>query len=239
MGSRSSSFCCQSVTNAIVFMLFKIGILVLNYLNDLAFAEKPELADFSFLTLRTMLQKCGIEESVKKACAPSTIMPFLGILFNTELMTFEIIPERLREIKSLLIFWLDKDSASLKGIQSLIGKLNFIAACVRPGRVFISRLGYKLMCDCCLICKSETQNYVKRVSVKYIALIDEHAFPPTGFAVGWFSFTYFAFVICKEFVAVVFFLPSLFLSFAKLYGIMHNVSEREYWVGMMGLLTKT
>ena len=140
MGSRSSSFCCQSVTNAIVFMLFKIGILVLNYLDDLASAEKRELADFSFLTLRTMLQKCGIEESVNKACAPSTIMPFLGILFNTELMTLEIIPERLKEIKSLLIFWLDKDSASLKEVQSLIGKLNFIAACVRPGRIFISRL---------------------------------------------------------------------------------------------------
>ena len=94
MGSRSSSFCCQSLTNALVFMMFKIGIAVLNYLDDLASAEKKELAEFSFLMLRSMLQKCGIEESVNKACSPSTIMPFLGVLFNTETMTLEITPER-------------------------------------------------------------------------------------------------------------------------------------------------
>ena len=140
MGSRSSSFCCQSLTNDIVFMMFKIGISVLNYLDDFASAEKRELAEFSFLTLRTMLQKCGIEESVNKACPPSTIMPFLGVLFNTETMTLEITPERLEEIKLLILMWLKKETASLKEIQSLLGKLNFIAACVRPGRIFISRL---------------------------------------------------------------------------------------------------
>ena len=140
MGSRSSSFCCQSLTNALVFMMFKIGILVLNYLDDLASAEKKELAEFSFLTLRTMLKKCGIEESVDKACPPSTVMPFLGVLFNTETMTLEVTPGRLEEIRSLISMWLKKETASLKEIQSLLGKLNFIAACVRPGRVFISRL---------------------------------------------------------------------------------------------------
>ncbi|CAC5422083.1 unnamed protein product [Mytilus coruscus] len=36
--------------------------------------------------------------------------------------------------------FIDKDTASLKEVQSLIGKLNFIASCVRPGRIFISRI---------------------------------------------------------------------------------------------------
>ena len=84
MGSRSAAFCCQSLTNAIVFMMFKIGISVLNYLDDLASAEKKELAEFGFSTLRKILCKCGIEESVEKACPPSTTMTFIGILFNTE-----------------------------------------------------------------------------------------------------------------------------------------------------------
>ena len=39
----------------------------------------------------------------------------------------------------------------------------------------------------------ETRNFVKRVSVDYIAtkppLVDEHAFQPTGFAVAWLSCT--------------------------------------------------
>ena len=84
MGSRSAAFCCQSLTNAIVFMMFKIGISVLNYRDDLASAEKKELAEFGFSTLRKILCKCGIEESVEKACPPSTTMTFIGILFNTE-----------------------------------------------------------------------------------------------------------------------------------------------------------
>ena len=52
MGSRSAAFCCQSLTNAIVFMMFKNGISVLNYLDDLASAERKELAEFGFTTLR-------------------------------------------------------------------------------------------------------------------------------------------------------------------------------------------
>ena len=39
MGSRSSAYCCQKFTNAISFILFKIGIYVLNYLDDLASAK--------------------------------------------------------------------------------------------------------------------------------------------------------------------------------------------------------
>ena len=36
--------------------------------------------------------------------------------------------------------WLNKNSASLREVQSLVGKLNFIASCVRPARIFISRI---------------------------------------------------------------------------------------------------
>ena len=36
--------------------------------------------------------------------------------------------------------WLIKRQANLKELQSLVGKLNIVAACVRPGRIFISRL---------------------------------------------------------------------------------------------------
>ena len=140
MGAQNSAYCCQRVTNAISFIMFQIGIFILNYLDDLASAETVEKAIFSFNTLRTILKKCGIEEAQNKACPPSTVMVFIGILFNTVKMTIEVTPERLKEIKILLHTWLNKETASLKEIQSLLGKLNFIAACVRPGRAFISRM---------------------------------------------------------------------------------------------------
>ena len=140
MGSRSAAYCCQRVTNAISFIMFKIGIFVLNYLDDLASAETIDNASFAFSTLGSILEKCGREEAKNKSCPPNTIMTFIGVLFNTEKMTIEITHERLIEIQLLLRNWLSKDTASLKELQSVLGKLNFIAACVRPGRIFISRL---------------------------------------------------------------------------------------------------
>ena len=140
MGSRSSPYCCQKFTNAISFIMFKLGIYILNYLDDLASAEIRQNAEFAFKTLQAVLKKCGIEEAKNKACSPSTSMVFIGVLFNTVTMTIEITPERLRDIISILTSWLSKSKASLKETQSLLGKLNFVAACVRPGRIFISRM---------------------------------------------------------------------------------------------------
>ena len=140
MGLRSAAYICQRTTNAISFILLQLGIAILNYLDDLAGAERKENAIFAYNCLGTVLQKCGFEESVEKASPPSEIMSFLGVLFNTLTMTMEITPERLIEISSLLELWLHKENATLKQVQSLLGKLNFIAACVKPSRIFVSRL---------------------------------------------------------------------------------------------------
>ena len=102
MGCRSSAYLCQRVTNAVAFIMFKIGILVLNYLDDLASAETKENALFAYNTLSKLLQNCGIEEAKDKSCPPCTVMTFIGVLFNTESMAIEITPERLLEVKKLI-----------------------------------------------------------------------------------------------------------------------------------------
>ena len=113
--------------------MFKISIYILNYLDDLASAEANNKAQFAYETLGAVLNKCGIEEATNISCPSSTVMTFIGVLFNTEELCMEVTPERLREILFLLQSWLGRDTASLKEIQSLLGKLNLIAACVRPG----------------------------------------------------------------------------------------------------------
>ncbi|VDI75565.1 Hypothetical predicted protein [Mytilus galloprovincialis] len=55
-------------------------------------------------------------------------------------MTLEVTPARLTEILALVNAWLFKSKVFRKEVQSLIGKLNFIASCVKPGRIFISRI---------------------------------------------------------------------------------------------------
>ncbi|CAC5390966.1 unnamed protein product [Mytilus coruscus] len=108
--------------------------------DDFAGAEIGEKADISYKKLKWVLDSCGLEESVEKASSPSHRMSFLGVWFDTEKMTMEVTPDRLVKVFDFVLIWLNKDTAFLKEVQSLIGKLNFIASCVRPGRIFISRI---------------------------------------------------------------------------------------------------
>ena len=140
MGLRSSAFVCQRITNAVRYMFNIMGFDLLNYLDDLAGAEKPALAVQAYAALERLVRDCGFEEAVGKACFPSTKMIFLGLEYDSVAMTISIDVERLSEILELLDGWSDKSVASLKEVQSLIGKLNFVASCVRPGRVLISRM---------------------------------------------------------------------------------------------------
>lgn len=140
MGLRSSAHICQRVTDAVRYMASVLEVMILNYIDDLAGAEVSSKAHYAFSTLRTILQNCGLEESMEKAAAPSHRMIFLGIMFDTVEMSLEIDEERISEILLLLSVWCSKEFVTLKELRSLLGKLHFISSCVRPGRIFVSRL---------------------------------------------------------------------------------------------------
>ncbi|XP_053372607.1 uncharacterized protein LOC128546268 isoform X1 [Mercenaria mercenaria] len=140
MGLRSAAQICQRVTNAFANMMWNFGVAVLNYLDDFAGAENKVIAPFAFSLLRSLLVKSGIDEAMEKACSPSTLMIFLGVLFDSESMAMQVTPDKLSEIKLLIKEWLNRTHASLKDIQKLLGKLNFVGACVRSSRVFINRI---------------------------------------------------------------------------------------------------
>ena len=136
----SSAYICQRVTNAIRFMCHMLHIVILNYLEDFAGAEKPELALKPFQELGNLLVSCGIEESKEKACPPSTKMVFIGGLFDTDDLTLSVTAEKVQEILELVSTWLQKKSAILRELQSLVGKLNFISSRVHASRVLICRI---------------------------------------------------------------------------------------------------
>ena len=140
MGLRTAAYCCQAVTNAITYVHTCMGYWSTNYLDDIGSAEREDEAWASFLAMRRLLANLGAQEAVDKACPPSTRMEFLGILIDTIKLTLEVTPQRLLEIKQLVVEWLNKEKATRKNLESLIGKLAFVATCVRGGRVFISRL---------------------------------------------------------------------------------------------------
>ena len=140
MGLRIACYIAQRISNALMFAYNRLEYEGVNYLDDLAAAEIRRLARKAFEQLGKLLADLGIWEAVQKSCEPLQIMVFLGVLFNSKNMTLEITPECLESLLKEIEVWLDKNTVTIKQVQSLIGKLNFAAATVYSGRVFMMRL---------------------------------------------------------------------------------------------------
>ena len=143
MGLRTAAICCQRATDLIRFMCTTGGHYeVTNYLDDIAGGSIPNevVARQDFEHCGQVLRLVGAEESVEKACPPSTQMIHLGVLFNTREMTMEVTPQRVDETRREVDVWCSKEVATIKEVQSIVGKLQFVCKCVRQGRVFVSRV---------------------------------------------------------------------------------------------------
>ena len=140
MGLVNSALICQMVSDAVIYIYQKEGYSGVNYLDDLGSAEVENIATQAYQVLAQIMESIGLVEADDKAVPPSQICSFLGILINTIHMRIEIVPERLVEIKEELQSWLHKSTASLRELQSLVGKLSFCATTVRAGRLFFSRI---------------------------------------------------------------------------------------------------
>lgn len=139
MGLCSGAYICQRVTDAINFIYTNMGYGAVTYLDDFASAKRPIIAWKAYDGLGALFQILGSIEAIPKSIPPYWIMLFLGILFNSVSMTMEIDPQRLKELRKSLRMWLEKENASRKEVESLIGLLSFVSKCVRPARVFMAR----------------------------------------------------------------------------------------------------
>lgn len=139
-GLRSSALICQRTTQAVVYIFAQEGFLADVYLDDFYGAELPEFAEVAFLRLKQLLDELGLVSSPEKDSPPSTQMLCLGIQVDTELQTLTVPDFRIQELTDELKEWQTKSSYTKKQLQSLLGKLSFVTACVKPGRVFMSRL---------------------------------------------------------------------------------------------------
>ena len=139
-GLRSSALICQRSTKAVIYTFTNEGFTADVYLDDFYGAEQPHIAQKAFTRLGQLFDELGLQASPEKDCKPSTEMVCLGILPNTESMTFSIPKDRIQELRDELQLWLSMSHFKKRQLQSLLGKLSFVAACVKPGRIFMSRL---------------------------------------------------------------------------------------------------
>ena len=140
MGLRTAAMACQRSTNAVSYILSRAGCQVANYLDDFIGVASTTRAFQDYEYCGSLLHELGLQESLSKACPPSTVMTCLGVRINTVDMTLSVTPERLDELVVLLSHWLTKKSATKSELQSLVGKLSFVSKCVRQSRLFLARI---------------------------------------------------------------------------------------------------
>ena len=140
MGLRSSAMCCQRITNAIRHLYQKRGYDLVAYLDDLASAEVPSQADQAYREMGKVLEEAGLQEQKQKSVPPSTNIVFLGVTFDSVSLTLSVPQDRVQETIAALDEWLLSENVSRKEVQHIVGKLQFLANCVRPGRLFITQI---------------------------------------------------------------------------------------------------
>ena len=148
-GLRHSGLQGQGLTDAVSWIHRRRGLEtdeekmfnIVNYSDDLGGVESSNArATQSFLLLKALFEDLGLQESTKKAEAPSNQMVYLGVMFDSVAMEMRVPPEKLVEIKSEIGLWARKTMITKRNLQSLLGKLFWVAKVVKFARVFMGRL---------------------------------------------------------------------------------------------------
>ena len=145
MGSRTGPYMCQRTSSFVRHIMQNLLYFVANYVDDFMGIESPKKVWQAYYALGNLLRDLGISEAHEKAVPPTYIIEFLGVLYNFLKMTISVTPERLYEIQMELNRWRTMQVYTRKQLESLLGKLQFVSNCVRPGRVMVLRLRRKLV----------------------------------------------------------------------------------------------
>lgn len=140
-GCRTSSAACQRVSNALVYILAKEGHTVLAYLDDYASCHSSlAKAQEGFDNFISTAKELGLDLAIHKCVQPTNKIEWLGYSIDSNKMEVSIPVTKMQDFVKECSTWLSKRKASKRAIQSLIGRMNFIANCVTQARRFMSRI---------------------------------------------------------------------------------------------------
>ena len=81
-----------------------------------------------------------MRESEEKRVEPTQVLNCVGTLVDAKNRVMKVLPERQMELLNEIDSWKSKQFCTLKDVQRLVSKLQFLCAVVRPGRIFLARL---------------------------------------------------------------------------------------------------
>ena len=104
---------------------------------------EPPYDHAACVNLKAMLltfQALGISLASGKTIGPSQVLEFLGIELDSNTMEARLPKDKVEKVRKELNAWLNRKSATLQELYSLIGLLNFACKVVPPGRPFLQHM---------------------------------------------------------------------------------------------------
>lgn len=140
-GCRSSSGACQRVSAAVSYLMAQQGFTIFAFLDDYAGIEETQQqaidAYHYFIHLTSDL---GLVLAIDKCAGPKQSMQWLGYDVDTVQMTVSIPEAKMQQLLAECQLWSAKVKASKGMIQSIVGKLIYVATCVKHARKFTARI---------------------------------------------------------------------------------------------------
>ena len=140
-GLRHGASACQRTSEAAgEIAAARHGSKTLAYVDDTCGGAVKEQAEAHYRGLLETYNRLGLEVAPAKCQAPSYLLLWIGVLFDTLNLSMSIDPERVQEAVDRCKKFLSATKVTLHQLQSFLGKLFHAVKCTASARVFLSRL---------------------------------------------------------------------------------------------------
>ena len=140
-GSKLAPGIFHRLSQAVRRMMSRRGYTIVVYLDDFLICEhSKDKCHKALVTLIYLLRELGFYINWHKVVDPIQRITFLGIEICSISMSLRLPEDKLLSLREELASFLHRKRASKHQLQSLAGKLNWAAAVVYGGRVFLRRI---------------------------------------------------------------------------------------------------
>ena len=128
------------ITDLVRFIMAKKGYTVHNYIDDIYACCHKDQAQSLIDSLIEVLQSIGLPVNSKKVHPPQSRLSIMGFIVDVNTKTFSFEREKLDKIHKQCLLAFTSRIMTRRDLQSLLGKLLYIARCVRAARIFLNRI---------------------------------------------------------------------------------------------------
>ena len=139
-GAVNGTAIFERITDLVRFIMAKKGYTVYNYIDDIYACCHKNEAQSLFDSLIEVLQSIDLRINPSKVHPPQSRLSIMGIVVDVKSQTFGIESEKLNEILGQCLLAFTSSVITRRDLQSLLGKLLYVAQCVRGAHIFLNRI---------------------------------------------------------------------------------------------------